>query len=200
MTQTLFLATANPGKIREIQQLLQPLGLTIKTPQDQPVIMPEETGQTFVENAILKARAIAQQINGAALADDSGLVVDALGGAPGIYSARYAGTQADATQNNAKLLQQMQGVPAVKRGAQFYCAIAVFRYVDDPMPLVATGTWQGSILTEPNGEHGFGYDPLFHVPEHNMSAAALPSAVKQQCSHRAKAFHALLPQLQMWLS
>ena len=200
MTQTLFLATGNPGKIRELQQLLQPLGLMIKTPQDQPVTMPEETGQTFVENAILKARAIAQQIDGAALADDSGLVVDALDGAPGIYSARYAGAQAEAAQNNAKLLQQMQTIPAAQRSAQFYCAIAVFRYADDPMPLVATGAWQGSILTEPSGEQGFGYDPLFYVPEHKMSAAALPSAVKQQCSHRAKALRALLPQLQMWLS
>ena len=200
MTQSLFLASGNPGKIRELEQLLQPLGLHIKTQQDQAVVMPEETGQTFIENAIIKARAVAQQVNGAALADDSGLVVDALKGEPGIYSARYAGIPANATRNNDKLLQQMQNVPMPQRGAQFYCAIVVFRYVDDPMPLVATGTWQGRILTLPDGEQGFGYDPLFYVPELGMSAAALPPQVKQQHSHRAKALQALIPQLQMWLS
>ena len=200
MVQSLFLATGNPGKITELKQLLQPLGVQIKTQQDQPVEMPEETGQTFIENAILKARAVAQQINGAALADDSGLVVDALVGAPGIYSARYAGAQADAAQNNAKLLQVMQPIAQAQRQAQFYCAIAVCRYVDDPMPLVATGAWQGRILTAPSGERGFGYDPLFYVPQFNMSAAALPANVKQQHSHRAKALQALMPQLQMWLS
>jgi len=198
--QSLFLATRNLGKLNELKQVLQPLRLQIKTQRDHPVVMPEETAQTFIENALLKARVVAQQIGGAVLADDSGLVVDALDGAPGIYSARYAGEYTDEAQNNAKLLEQMNAIAPTRRGAQFYCAIVVYRYVDDPMPLVATGMWRGCILTEPSGEQGFGYDPLFYVPELNMSASALPPEVKQQYSHRAKALQALIPQLRIALS
>jgi len=198
--QSLFLATSNLGKLNELKQLLQPLGLQIKTQLEHPVVMPEETAQTFIENALLKARAVAHQIGGAVLADDSGLVVDALDGAPGIHSARYAGEYTDAAQNNTKLLKQMHAIAPKRRGAQLYCAIVVYRYVDDPMPLVATGIWRGYILTEPSGDNGFGYDPLFYVPELNMSASALPPEVKQQHSHRAKAFQALMPQLRIALS
>lgn len=155
-------------------------------------VEPEETGLSFVENAILKARNAARISGLPALADDSGLAVDFLGGAPGIYSARYADGKGDAA-NNAKLLEALKDVPEAERGAQFVCVLALVRHADDPLPILCEGLWHGSILFEASGEHGFGYDPLFWVPERNCSSADLAPADKNQLSHRARAM-ALLRQ------
>ncbi|MEH6493582.1 RdgB/HAM1 family non-canonical purine NTP pyrophosphatase [Halopseudomonas sp.] len=188
---TLVLASSNKGKLAELQAMLG----------DQVKILPqsdfidedvEETGLTFVENALLKARHAARASGLPALADDSGLAVDALGGAPGIYSARYAGGEGD-TANNAKLLQALEQVPTEERGAQFICALALLRHADDPMPIICEGIWEGRILNEARGAHGFGYDPLFWVPERKCSSAELSPAEKNQLSHRARAM-ALLRQ------
>ena len=157
-------------------------------------IEPEETGLSFIENAILKARNAARISGLPALADDSGLAVDALGGAPGIYSARYADGQGDAA-NNAKLLLALQGLPAEKRSAQFVCCLALVRHADDPLPIICEGLWHGRILEQTEGEHGFGYDPLFWVPERNCSSAVLTPAEKNQLSHRARAMALLRERL-----
>ena len=188
---TLVLASSNKGKLAELQAML---GEQVKIlPQsdfiDEDV---EETGLTFVENALLKARHAARASGLPALADDSGLAVDALGGAPGIYSARYAGGEGD-TANNAKLLQALDAVPSEARGAQFICALALLRHADDPMPIICEGIWEGRILNEARGAHGFGYDPLFWVPERKCSSAELSPTEKNQLSHRARAM-ALLRQ------
>lgn len=157
-------------------------------------VEPEETGLTFIENAILKARHAARVSGLPALADDSGLAVDALGGAPGIYSARYADGQGDAA-NNAKLLDALSGIADEQRGAQFVCALALLRHAEDPLPILCEGLWQGRILHAPQGEHGFGYDPLFLVPEAGCSSAELPAAEKNRISHRARAMAQLLTRL-----
>ena len=149
-------------------------------------VEPEETGLSFVENAILKARHAARISGLPALADDSGLAVDALGGAPGIYSARYAGGLGDAA-NNAKLLEALRDVPDAERGAQFVCALALVRHADDPLPILCEGLWHGRILFEARGAGGFGYDPLFWVPECDCASAELPAAEKNRLSHRARA-------------
>ena len=190
---TLVLASSNKGKLAELQAMLG----------DQVKILPqsdfidedvEETGLTFVENALLKARHAARASGLPALADDSGLAVDALGGAPGIYSARYAGGEGD-TANNAKLLQVLEDVPTEARGAQFICALALLRHADDPMPIICEGIWEGRILNEARGAHGFGYDPLFWVPERKCSSAELSPADKNQLSHRARAMAQLRQRL-----
>ncbi len=155
-------------------------------------VEPKETGLSFVENAILKARHAARMSGLPALADDSGLAVDFLGGAPGIYSARYAGDLGDAA-NNAKLLEALQDVPDAERGAQFVCALALVRHANDPLPILCEGLWSGSILHQARGEQGFGYDPLFWVPEHQCSSGELEPAEKNRISHRARAM-ALLKQ------
>ncbi|HYQ38633.1 MAG TPA: RdgB/HAM1 family non-canonical purine NTP pyrophosphatase, partial [Pseudomonas sp.] len=155
---------------------------------------PEETGLSFVENAILKARHAARVSGLPALADDSGLAVDALGGAPGIYSARYAGGKDDAA-NNAKLLAELADVPDAERGAQFVCALALVRHAEDPLPILCEGLWHGRILHEARGEHGFGYDPLFWVPECDCASAELPAAEKNRLSHRARAMAQLKQRL-----
>ena len=157
-------------------------------------VEPEETGLSFVENAILKARNAARVSGLPALADDSGLAVDALGGAPGIYSARYAGGGGDAA-NNAKLLDALRDVPDEQRTAQFVCALALVRHADDPLPILCEGLWHGSILHAARGEHGFGYDPLFWVPERECSSAELPPVEKNQLSHRARAMAQLRARL-----
>ena len=156
------------------------------------MIEPEETGLSFIENAILKARNAARLSGLPALADDSGLAVDFLGGAPGIYSARYADGQGDAA-NNAKLLDALKEVPDAERGAQFVCCLALVRHADDPLPIICEGLWHGRILHAAQGVEGFGYDPLFWVPERECSSAELPAADKNQISHRARAM-ALLKQ------
>ena len=181
----LVLASNNKGKLAELQAMLGD-SITVRPQSDFTDIEAEETGLTFVENALIKARHAARISGLPALADDSGLAVDALGGAPGIYSARYAGGGGDAA-NNAKLLEALKDVPDAERGAQFICALALLRHAEDPIPVICEGAWQGRILHAPSGEHGFGYDPLFWVPERDCSSAELSPQEKNQLSHRARA-------------
>ncbi|WP_417777392.1 RdgB/HAM1 family non-canonical purine NTP pyrophosphatase [Stutzerimonas xanthomarina] len=187
----LVLASHNAGKLKELQAMLGD-AVHVRSIGEFSDIEPEETGLSFVENAILKARNAARISGLPALADDSGLAVDHLGGAPGIYSARYANGQGDAA-NNAKLLDALKDVPDAERGAQFVCALALLRHADDPLPILCEGLWQGRILHSAQGEHGFGYDPLFWVPERHCSSAELAPKDKNQLSHRARAM-ALLKQ------
>jgi XTP/dITP diphosphohydrolase len=188
------LASGNAGKLRELGDILAPLGVTLSPQSAFAVPEVAETGLTFVENAILKARAAAQHSGLPAIADDSGLEVDYLDGAPGIHSARYSG-EGDAA-NNAKLLRALQGVPHEKRSARFQCVLVYMRHAADPTPLVCQAAWEGFILEEPRGDEGFGYDPLFLVPDHGCSSAELPREVKNRISHRARASALLFKALQ----
>ena len=187
----LVLASHNAGKLKELQAMLGD-AVQLRSVGEFSQVEPEETGLSFIENAILKARNAARLSGLPALADDSGLAVDHLGGAPGIYSARYADGQGDAA-NNAKLLAALKDVPEAQRTAQFVCALALVRHADDPLPILCEGLWHGRILLQASGEHGFGYDPLFWVPERGCSSADLSPAEKNQLSHRARAM-ALLRQ------
>lgn len=188
------LASGNRGKLQELNDLLGGLGIELRSQADYQVVEADETGLSFIENAILKARNAARQSGCAALADDSGLCIDALGGAPGIYSARYAGAQSNDASNNAKLLAELSG--NTNRGAHFHCALAFVRHADDPAPIVCEGLWQGAILAQARGENGFGYDPLFYIAEHAKSSAELSKSEKNKISHRALALQQLLPRLQ----
>jgi XTP/dITP diphosphohydrolase len=181
------LASRNPGKLRELAALLEPAGLELLSLSgfDAPDV--EETGLTFVENALLKARSAARASGLPAIADDSGLAVDALDGAPGIRSARYAGDGASDEQNLQALLRALDGVPAAERTARFICALVYLRHPADPCPLVCEGRWEGRVLEAPRGEHGFGYDPVFHVPALGAAAAELEPEVKNRRSHRGQA-------------
>ncbi|MCF5711269.1 RdgB/HAM1 family non-canonical purine NTP pyrophosphatase [Pseudomonas tremae] len=181
----LVLASHNGGKLKELQAMLGG-SVTLRSVSEFSLVEPEETGLSFVENAILKARNASRLSGLPALADDSGLAVDFLGGAPGIYSARYADGQGDAA-NNAKLLEALKDVPDEQRSAQFVCVLALVRHADDPLPILCEGLWHGRILHAASGEHGFGYDPLFWVPERNCSSAELGPGEKNQLSHRARA-------------
>ncbi|MBW0234597.1 RdgB/HAM1 family non-canonical purine NTP pyrophosphatase [Pseudomonas sp. D1HM] len=181
----LVLASHNAGKLKELQAMLGE-SVQLRSIGEFSNVEPDETGLSFVENAILKARNAARLSGLPALADDSGLAVDFLGGAPGIYSARYADGKGDAA-NNSKLLDALKDVPQAERGAQFVCVLALVRHADDPLPIICEGLWHGRILTEASGEHGFGYDPLFWVPERNCSSAELSPSEKNQLSHRARA-------------
>ncbi|MGV6397606.1 RdgB/HAM1 family non-canonical purine NTP pyrophosphatase [Pseudomonas caspiana] len=189
----LILASHNAGKLKELQAMLGD-SVQLRSIGEFSSVEPEETGLSFVENAILKARNAARISGLPALADDSGLAVDFLGGAPGIYSARYADGQGDAA-NNAKLLDALKDVPEEQRGAQFVCVLALVRHADDPLPILCEGLWHGRILTAASGEHGFGYDPLFWVPERDCSSAQLSPAEKNQLSHRARAMAILRQRL-----
>jgi len=191
----LVLASHNAGKLKELQAMLGD-AVRVRSIGEFSDIEPEETGLSFVENAILKARNAARISGLPALADDSGLAVDHLGGAPGIYSARYANGQGDAA-NNAKLLNALKNVPDAERGAQFVCALALLRHADDPLPILCEGLWQGRILHSAQGEHGFGYDPLFWVPERDCSSAELAPKDKNQLSHRARAMALLKQRLEI---
>jgi XTP/dITP diphosphohydrolase len=191
--QTAVLASGNPGKLFELSAILAPLGLTLKSLADFQVPEAEENGLSFVENAIIKARAAAEFTGLPAIADDSGLEVDYLKGAPGIHSARYSGNGDDA--NNLKLLAELAGLPESQRGARFQCALVYMRHALDPMPLVCQASWEGRILAEPQGANGFGYDPLFYVPEHQCSSAELTAGLKNRISHRARASVLLLEAL-----
>ena len=195
MTQRIVLASNNQGKVREIGQLLagQDMEVLPQSAFDIPEI--EETGLTFVENAILKARNAAALSGLPAIADDSGLEVDALKGAPGIYSARFAGPNATDADNNRKMLAELEKTPEKERTARFQCLMVYMRHGKDPVPIICQGTWEGRILREPQGENGFGYDPLFFVPEKNCSAAELPAEMKNAMSHRGKALQCLLQAL-----
>jgi len=182
---TVVLASGNAGKLREFSGLLAPLDLTVRPQSVYGVPDVEETGLSFVENAILKARAASDYTGLPALADDSGLEVDYLHGAPGIHSARYSG--AGDAANNAKLLQALDGVPEAERGARFQCVLVFMRHAQDPTPLICQASWEGRILQEPRGDNGFGYDPLFFVPEQGCSSAELATGIKNRISHRAQA-------------
>jgi XTP/dITP diphosphohydrolase len=189
--KSIVLASSNLGKVREFSQILNTFEVEI-IPQSQfEVPTVEETGLSFVENALIKARHASQYTGLPALADDSGIEVDALQGDPGIYSARFAGPNASDEENNVLLLAKLKGVPDAQRLARYHCIIVYMRYAHDSMPIVCSGTWEGSILHEPRGQYGFGYDPLFYVPTHHCSAAELSPEVKNQLSHRGQALRAL---------
>jgi len=186
----IVLASGNAGKVREFSQLLGE-DYHISPQSEFNVIPAEETGLTFVENAILKARAASEQTGLPALADDSGLEVPALQGAPGIYSARYAGENATDAANCQHLLKQMQNLQDNERDAHFYCALVYMRHAADPTPIICQGSWAGRILQVPQGDNGFGYDPVFYVLTHNCSAAELEADEKNRLSHRGQALAAL---------
>lgn len=183
----LVLASSNAGKLAELRAMVSDSGITIHSQQEYAVGAVEESGLSFVENAIIKARHASACSGLPALADDSGLEVDALQGAPGIYSARFAGESADDSANNRKLLEALSDVPDGQRSARFHCVLALMMHPGDPMPLICSGSWEGWILREPAGNHGFGYDPLFFVPDQGCSSAQLPPALKNRLSHRARA-------------
>ncbi len=195
MTDKIVLASDNVSKLKEIQAVLdsQRYQLIRQSAFDVPDVA--ETGTTFVENAIIKARHAAQHTDLPALADDSGIEVDALQGAPGVYSARYAGKHGADQDNNSKLLKELRHVPEDQRTARFQCVIVYMRHSKDPMPLICEGTWEGSILNETRGDNGFGYDPLFYVPSHQCSSAELDPAEKNRISHRAQALQKLIQAL-----
>jgi len=196
MTKTIVLASNNAGKIKEFNALLSGVGIDVKPQSEFNVEEAEENGLSFIENAILKARNACAQTGLPALADDSGIEVDYLDGAPGIYSARFAGEHGNNEANNALLLEKLDGVPVLERTARFHCILAYMRHKDDPTPLVFHGIWEGRILTSDEGEEGFGYDPIFYVPECGCSAASLPKEIKNQISHRGKALQQLLATFQ----
>ncbi len=195
MTEKLVIASNNKGKIAELTELLSPLGMTPVAQGDLGVNEAEEPAVTFVENAILKARHAARETGLPALADDSGLAVDALGGRPGVRSARFAGADATDQDNVNALLDAMADVPDDQRNAQFHCVLVYLRHTDDPTPIICHGRWPGSILRSPRGSGGFGYDPVFLAPEHGCSAAELSRSEKSSISHRGRALTILLDQL-----
>ncbi|MEZ0472244.1 RdgB/HAM1 family non-canonical purine NTP pyrophosphatase [Luteimonas salinilitoris] len=191
----LVLASGNAGKLAELQALLSGGGHDVRTQAEYGVADVAETGLTFVENALLKARNAARATGLPALGDDSGLCVDALGGAPGLYSARYAGGHGDAAANIAKLLDTLKDVPQPRRNAHFYAVIVLLRHAEDPQPLIAEGLWRGRILDAPRGTGGFGYDPVFLDRELGLSAAELDPALKNRISHRGLALAAMKQRL-----
>lgn len=191
----LVLASGNAGKLREFQKLLAGQSIEVIPQSQLHIADAAETGLTFVENAILKARHAARLSGLPALADDSGLEVDALQGAPGIYSARFSGEGATDARNNAKLLEELAKIPAAARTARFHCVLVLMRHADDPVPLICQGSWEGTILQQPSGSNGFGYDPLFFATEQQASAADLPYEEKNRVSHRGKATAELLKRL-----
>lgn len=191
----IVLASRNAAKARELEELLAPLGWRVRRVSEFSPVEPAETAATFIENALIKARHAAAVSGLPAIADDSGLCVDALDGAPGVRSARYAGEPASDAVNNAKLLAEMEHVPDPGRGAEFVCTLVMLRRPTDPIPLIAEGRWRGTLLTAPRGALGFGYDPLFFVAAHNASAAQLSPELKNRISHRGQAMAQLLAKL-----
>lgn len=192
----IVLASSNRGKLQEFAQLLAPLNIDIVTQSEMGVTDVAETGLSFVENAILKARNACAQTGLPAIADDSGLEVDALSGAPGIRSSRYAGDNASDRDNIEALLAAMKDVPETERQARFQCLLVYMRHADDPTPLICQGTWHGQILTEPVGDGGFGYDPIFFVAETDCSAAELTAQQKHAISHRGQAMRRFIEEFQ----
>jgi XTP/dITP diphosphohydrolase len=191
--QVVVLASGNAGKLRELDKVLAPLDVSLQPQAQFNVPDAEETGLSFVENAIIKARAAAQHTGLPAIADDSGIEVDYLNGAPGIYSARYSGAGDEA--NNVLLLQELGEIPEEQRSARFQCVLVYMRHALDPVPLICQGSWEGFILSEPRGEDGFGYDPLFYLPDYQCSSAQLDPSIKNRISHRAKASRLLFDAL-----
>lgn len=186
-----LIASNNPGKMAEMRAILAPHDMDVVPQKELGVSEAEETGRTFLENALIKARYASAHTGLAAIADDSGLEVDALGGAPGVYSARYAGPGASDAANNLKLLRALNGLPLAARGGRFRCVLAYVSSHGDPKPLIAEGVWDGFLLDSPRGASGFGYDPLFWIPSLGMSAAELPMALKNRLSHRGQALRNL---------
>jgi XTP/dITP diphosphohydrolase len=190
--ERIVLASNNAGKVREINQLLAEQQIEVVPQKEFAIPEAEETGLTFVENAILKARHAAHLSGLPAIADDSGIEVDALKGAPGIYSARYAGVGAGDQANNEKLLEALKKVPEEQRSARFQCLMVYLAHAEDPTPIICQGTWEGRILFAPQGDNGFGYDPLFFVPGEGCASAELTPEVKNRLSHRGQALRKLL--------
>jgi XTP/dITP diphosphohydrolase len=188
----LVIATGNRGKLAELRALLADSGIEVRSQADFAVPEVAETGLSFVENAILKARHASAHTGLPALADDSGLEVDALAGQPGVHSARYAGEPSDDAATTRKLREALGDVPVARRTARFHCVLALLRHPADPVPLICAGRWEGRILQAPAGENGFGYDPLFLVEDEGCSAAELPRELKNRLSHRAQALRQLL--------
>ena len=193
--QKIVLASNNKGKVREFGEMLSTLNMEVVPQATFNIEDADETGLTFVENAIIKARHAFAIAGLPAIADDSGLEVDFLNGAPGIYSARYSGEGATDEKNLLKLLEALKDVPEEKRTARFQCVLVYMRHAEDPTPLICQGTWEGIITTEPQGENGFGYDPIFYVPSHNCSSAQLAAEEKNKLSHRGQALKKLLTAL-----
>lgn len=189
------LASSNAGKLSELSELLVDFEIELVPQSDHGVAPAEETGASFVENAIIKARHAASILGLPAIADDSGLVVDALDGAPGIHSARFSGPEGTDAANIEKLLGLLDGLPVEQRTARFYCCIVYLRDAEDPIPIVCEGEWCGRVLTAPRGSGGFGYDPVFYAPEFDCSAAELAAEQKHAVSHRAKALRRLASRL-----
>jgi XTP/dITP diphosphohydrolase len=190
--EKIVLASGNAGKVREINKLFAGYGIEVVPQSDFDVAEVPETGTTFVENAIIKARHAAECTGLPAIADDSGIEVDALHARPGIWSARYAGDNASDTDNNNKMLEELADVPEAQRTARYQCLIVFMRDHTDPVPIITQGSWEGRILEAPRGEGGFGYDPIFYVPTHDCSGGELPLEVKNTISHRAQALNAML--------
>lgn len=191
----LVLASGNPGKLREFKALLEPLDYEVHTQSEFNVPDVEETGTTFVENAIIKARNAATQTGLAALADDSGIEVDALNGAPGVYSARFSAPDASDAKNNALLVEKLKQVSGAERTARYRAVIVYMRHADDPAPIICEGSWEGIIQLQPAGEGGFGYDPYFYLPDQGCTSAQLSPEMKNQLSHRGQALRKLLQRL-----
>ena len=195
MNKTLVLATGNPGKVSELANMLSPLNINVVPQSDFNVGEVAETGTTFVENAIIKARHAAKITGMPAIADDSGLEVDGLNGAPGVYSARFAGESASDQANIDKLLAELANNPV--RSARFWCVLVLMRHADDPTPLICSASWEGEITQTQHGEGGFGYDPVFYVPSLECTSAELTKAQKNAVSHRGQALQALLNELKL---
>ncbi|MEO6365028.1 MAG: RdgB/HAM1 family non-canonical purine NTP pyrophosphatase [Luteimonas sp.] len=187
----LVIASSSAGKLAELRALLGGSGIELVSQRALGIDDAEETGSTFIENALLKARKAARESGLPALGDDSGLCVDALNGEPGLYSARYAGKHGDAEANIDKLLRQLDDVADAQRSARFHCVLALLRHADDPQPIIAQGSWQGRVLTARRGTQGFGYDPVFYDVEHQQTAAEMDAGLKNRISHRGQALAAL---------
>ncbi len=193
--QAIVLASNNPGKTKEINDLLADSAFKLLPQADFAVVEVAETGLTFVENALLKARNAAQYATLPVIADDSGIEVPVLKGRPGIYSARYAGAGASDEANVEKLINAIKPLTKADRKARFVCVMVYLRHAEDPTPIIAHGIWHGVVVTKPRGENGFGYDPVFYVPTHDCVAAELPPAIKNQLSHRGQALKQLVEQI-----
>jgi XTP/dITP diphosphohydrolase len=191
----LVIASGNQGKLRELATLLEPLDFEVHTQAEFNVPEVPETGTTFVENAIIKARNAAQHTGLPAVADDSGIEVDALDGAPGVYSARFSGPDATDARNNALLVEKLAAVPEAERSARYRAVIVFMRHAADPSPIICEGSWEGSIVLEPRGDGGFGYDPYFWVPTHGCTSAELSAETKNSLSHRGQALRQLVTRL-----
>ena len=187
----IILASKNQDKINEIKKILNGTGVLLKTCNDIEIPEVDETGSTFVENAILKARSASLVTGMASIADDSGIEIEYLNGRPGIKSARYSGENATNEMNNVKLLDELRGVPYEKRKACYRCVMVYMKFPDDPFPIITSGSWNGYITEKPAGKNGFGYDPLFFLPEYNKTSAQISSKEKNRISHRAKALNEL---------